>query len=218
MFLIRRKLQYYTHRVATYPVISFSVGRASPKSKIFSSQSSFTAMLDGLRSCQIEKWEEFDSSIRFFQLKTNRKFERTLWMIPALWIYLRPLRIWYTKNCTWSSDRRCVRIILFKSAPIKCVHKYTCWKESSDIPAGLKTSSRPITFSWFMCFNNRISRYVRFAWTADWNGLANFFIATLMLLTVSTAELQRILFIEMWIWREYDWDMLLYNSVRALSS
>ncbi len=38
------------HLVATYPVISFSVGLASPKSRIFSSQSSFTAMLEGFKS------------------------------------------------------------------------------------------------------------------------------------------------------------------------
>ena len=38
------------HRVATYPVISASVGRARPKSSIFRSQSSFTARLEGLRS------------------------------------------------------------------------------------------------------------------------------------------------------------------------
>ena len=37
----------------TYPVISFSVGLARPKSKIFSSQSSLTAILDGLRSLKL---------------------------------------------------------------------------------------------------------------------------------------------------------------------
>lgn len=39
------------HLVATYPVISFSVGRAKPKSNIFNSQSSLTAILDGFKSC-----------------------------------------------------------------------------------------------------------------------------------------------------------------------
>lgn len=38
------------HLVATYPVISVSVGRAKPKSKILNSQSSLTAMLEGFKS------------------------------------------------------------------------------------------------------------------------------------------------------------------------
>lgn len=37
---------------------------------------------------------------------------------------LRPRRIWYTRNCTWSSLRVCVLIMLFKSAPIKGETKY----------------------------------------------------------------------------------------------
>lgn len=41
--------------MATYPVISVSVGRAKPKSKIFNSQSSFTAMFEGFKSYLNEK-------------------------------------------------------------------------------------------------------------------------------------------------------------------
>lgn len=42
-----------------------------------------------------------------------------------------------------------------------------------------------------MCFNMRSSRYVLLAWMADWNGRANFLMATLVFLCVSTAELQQ---------------------------
>lgn len=48
-----------------------------------------------------------------------------------------------------------------------------------------------LTFSWFMCFNMRSSRYVLLAWMADWNGRASFLMATLVFLCVSTAELQQ---------------------------
>jgi hypothetical protein len=40
----------FINLVATYPVISVSVGLAKPKSRILSSQSSFTAILDGFKS------------------------------------------------------------------------------------------------------------------------------------------------------------------------
>lgn len=40
----------YTYLVATYPVISVSVGLARPKSSIFNSQSSFTAIFEGFKS------------------------------------------------------------------------------------------------------------------------------------------------------------------------
>ena len=36
----------------THPVISVSVGLANPKSRIFNSQSSLTAMLEGFKSLQ----------------------------------------------------------------------------------------------------------------------------------------------------------------------
>lgn len=113
------------------------------------------------------------------QMERNQKHTRCI--MPALCMYLRPRKIWYTKNCTWSSDKRCVRMILFRSAPIKCVHKYTCWNKSIVFPPGWNTSNKPMTFSWFICFNKRSSRYVRFACTADWNGRASFLIATFML-------------------------------------
>ena len=74
------------HLVATYPVISFSVGLAKPKSKIFSSQSSFTAMLDGFKSCKKdkhsvrksnkEKKERYSSISTLYELMMDRKMGR----------------------------------------------------------------------------------------------------------------------------------------------
>jgi hypothetical protein len=61
------------HLVATYPVISFSVGLAKPKSKILSSQSSFTAMFDGFKSLKeikfkIEGVRTLSSPLHFAEL------------------------------------------------------------------------------------------------------------------------------------------------------
>lgn len=51
-------------------------------------------------------------------------------------------------------------------------------------PLNPSSSSSCVTFS------IRSSRYVRFAWTADWNGLANFLMATFMFLVESREELE----------------------------
>ena len=63
-------LQFTTRWHIAYPVISFSVGLARPKSKIFSSQSSLTAMLEGLRSLKssVRNWclENLDYTCEWF--------------------------------------------------------------------------------------------------------------------------------------------------------
>ena len=46
-----------------------------------------------------------------------------------------------------------------------------------------------VTFSWCMCLSRCSSRYARFAWIAVWNGRANFFIATFIFRSLSSAEL-----------------------------
>ena len=49
------------------------------------------------------------------------------------------------RNWTCSSERACCLMMLFRSAPIRWVTRYTSWKSSTDLP-GVNTSNRPTTF------------------------------------------------------------------------
>ncbi len=54
-----------------YPVISVSVGRAKPKSRILSSQSSLTAMLEGFKSLQKKNIKDSKSTYLYLDNLLN---------------------------------------------------------------------------------------------------------------------------------------------------
>ena len=65
----------------------------------------------------------YDWKYRCCYMIENAGVVTCIWLCVSL-CTLSPRSIWYTKNCTWSSLRVCVLIMLFRSAPIKGDTRY----------------------------------------------------------------------------------------------